>query len=264
MNKFLVKFLLIIFFIFQITIVRAHEMWLEPINFAPSINETLNAHIKVGQNFNGETYPYIKSETKSLKLFNQQKAIKLKHRDGDYPAIQSPIKQSGLYVLSYESIPEKVNYENFNKFKEFLEEQDIWNKWSKENPKYINTSINEIYTRFAKSLIYVENKSHQDFNTNLLFELIVLQNHNNYSDQKFIKVLLLYEGKPLQKSTITVFNKLNNNVNKFKVVTDKEGHVTIPINQKGIFLLSAVNYIKSKNKNADWHSLWASLTFEIK
>ena len=53
MNKFLVKLLLIIFFIFQTTLVRAHEMWLEPINFTPTINETLSAHIKVGQNFNG-------------------------------------------------------------------------------------------------------------------------------------------------------------------------------------------------------------------
>ena len=264
MNKFLVKLLLIIFFIFKITLVRAHEMWLEPINFVPTINETLSAHIKVGQNFNGESYPYIKSETKSLKLFNQQKIIKLKHRDGDYPAIQSPMKQNGLYVLSYESIPEKVNYENFNKFKEFLEEQDIWNKWSKENPSYIISTINVIFTRYAKSLIQTGKSIDQDFNTQLLFEIIALENPYSAKNKEGIKVLLLYKNKPFANSLITVFNKINNITSKQKIITDAKGEAYIPLKKQGTYLLSAVHFIKNNNKDADWHSLWASLTFEKK
>ncbi len=32
--------------------------------------------------------------------------------------------------------------------------------------------------------------------------------------------------------------------------------------KKGAFLISAVHFKKSEIKNADWHSLWASLTFK--
>ena len=264
MNKFLVKLLLIIFFIFQTTLVRAHEMWLEPINFTPTINETLSAHIKVGQNFNGESYPYIKSETKSLKLFNQQKLIKLKHRDGDYPAIQSLVKKKGLYVLSYESVPEKVNYSSFDQFKLFLEEQGIWESWSKENRSFINSVIKEIYTRYAKSLIQVGNTYEEDFNTGLPFELIALKNPYLPNNNQGIPVVLLYNNKPFPNSTLTIFKRKNNNISIDKITTDQNGKAFIKFGGGGIFLINAVHFIKNKKNNADWHSLWASLTFEKK
>ena len=166
--------------------------------------------------------------------------------------------------MSYESIPEKVNYENFNKFKEFLEEQDLWTKWSKENPSYINSTINEIYTRYAKSLIQTGKSNDQDFNTQLLFEIIALENPYSVKNKEGIKVLLLYKNKPFANSLITVFNKMNNNTSKQKIITDAKGVAYIPLKKQGTYLLSAVHFIKNNNKDADWHYLWASLTFEKK
>lgn len=264
MNKFLVKLILILVCSWQAAMVQAHEMWLEPLNFFPNINEQLKVHIKVGQNFNGESYPYIQSETKSLQLFNQNKTITLKHRDGDYPAIQSIVQKNGLHVLSYESIPEKVNYESFDKFKQFLQEQDLWDKWSKENPSYINSTIKEVYTRYAKSLIQIGQSNDEDFNTKLPFEIIALQNPYSAKNEKGIKVLLLYQNKPFKNYLINVFIKLNSDITKYKFKTNNYGEVFIPLNKKGIFLLSAVHFIKNKDYNSDWHSMWASLTFENK
>ena len=153
MNYFLAKLILIISFSFTTITSSAHELWLEPETFITQPYSKLNTHIKVGQKFNGDKFPYLSSETKSLRLFLDQRPIILKPRDGDYPAIQSILKKSGLYVLSYESFPEKVDYKNFETFKTFLKEEGIWDSWNKKNSKFINSDISEIYTRYAKDTI---------------------------------------------------------------------------------------------------------------
>ena len=116
MNSYLVKLVIIILLALSSLSGHTHELWLEPEKFTIQPNSKLNAHIKVGQEFNGDKFPYLFSETKSLKIFFDKKEIILRPRDGDYPAIQSKLKKADLYILSYESIPEKVNYKNFKIF----------------------------------------------------------------------------------------------------------------------------------------------------
>ena len=260
MNHFLAKLTVVLLFSSISLTSSAHELWLEPEAFITQPNSKLNAHIKVGQKFNGDKFPYLRSETKSLKLFLEQKSITLKPRDGDYPAIQSPLKESGLHILSYESVPEKVDYKNFEVFKSFLQDEGLWKRWSKENPDFINSDIKETYTRYAKSLIQVGAKSGEDFNTGLLFELIAL--NNPYKNTNEVEVLLLYDGKPNPNSQITTFHKNRNQTEITKTKTDSSGKATISIKNTGLFLLSSVYFKKSDIKNADWQSLWASLTFQ--
>ena len=119
-----------------------------------------------------------------------------------------------------------------------------------------------IYTRYAKSLIQVGNQTEDDFNTGLTFELIALDNPYKENNKKGINVLLLYKNKPFPNSQITIFNKINNSVSTTKVITNKEGEAFVPLENNGLFLISSVHFIKSQNKKADWHSLWASLTFK--
>ena len=260
MNHFLAKLTVVLLFSSISLTSSAHELWLEPEAFITQPNSKLNAHIKVGQKFNGDKFPYLRSETKSLKLFLEQKSITLQPRDGDYPAIQSLLEESGLHVLSYESTPEKVDYKNFEIFKTFLKDEGIWNEWSAKNPDFINSDINETYTRYAKSLIQVGTKSGEDFNTGLLFELIAL--NNPYGSENKIDVLLLYKNKPFPNSQITIFNKTGNETTISKIKTNNDGKAIISLEKKGAFLISAVHFKKSEIKNADWHSLWASLTFK--
>jgi len=264
MKNFLLKFLLIFVLSTNTSSLFAHEMWLEPLNFAPATNDTFQAHIKVGQKFNGEAFPYIYEETKSTTLFLQKKEIKLKHRDGDFPAIQSVIPKRGLYVLTYQSNPEQVKYSSFEQFKFFLKEENIWENWSKENPSFINTKIKEIYTRYAKSLVQVGDSYEKDFYTGMPMEWIALENPYLPSNNKGISVLLQYNNQPFANSPVTIFRKKNNNTYINKIITDQNGKAFIKFDEGGKFLINAVHLIKNNQADADWHSLWASLTFEKK
>ena len=260
MNHFLAKLTVVLLFSSISLTSSAHELWLEPEAFITQPNSKLNAHIKVGQKFNGDKFPYLRSETKSLKLFLEQKSITLQPRDGDYPAIQSLLEESGLHVLSYQSTPEKVDYKNFEVFKSFLQDEGLWKKWSKENPDFINSDINETYTRYAKSLIQVGSKPGEDFNTGLLFELIAL--NTPYTNTDKIEVLLLYDGKPHSNSQITVFHKNNNQTSISKTKTNIHGKATISSEKTGRYLISSVYLKKKKSNKTKWQSLWASLTFQ--
>jgi uncharacterized GH25 family protein len=111
-------------------------------------------------------------------------------------------------------------------------------------------------------LVQVGNKSEEDFNTGLPFELIAIDNPYKNKNAKGIYVLLLYQNKPFANSQIAVFNKLNNKVSIAKTTTDSDGKALISLENKGLYLVSTVHFIKAEKKNADWHSLWASLTFE--
>ena len=72
----------------------------------------------------------------------------------------------------------------------------------------------------------------------------------------FIKTNLF----PIHKLLFLI--KLENETTISKIRTNNDGKATIALEKKGAFLISAVHFKKSEIKNADWHSLWASLTFK--
>ena len=73
---------------------------------------------------------------------------------------------------------------------------------------------------------------------------------------------LIYEGKPLEGALVVAFNKTEP-LKKRKARTDKDGRVQFDFNRPGVWLVTAVHMLPAPPKtNADWESVWASLTFE--
>ncbi len=260
-NILKIIFAFIIIFFYQVKSF-GHELWLEPKKFHLQTNEKLEVHIKVGQNFNGDNFPYISKETAKLNLFFDKKKIILKHRDGDYPAIQANVAQKGAYILTYESAPEILEYNNFEKFKLFLQEQGLWNKHI-----FVQTdNIIESYTRFAKSIIRVGDSNGSDFKSDLIFELVLQDPIEKLKINSIIRVKLFYQDQPYKNSQITIFRTRQNKLDTYKVITNNNGEALVPTKDGGVFLLSAVKILKNNQKQnkAEWNSLWASVTFEVK
>ena len=140
------KLFLIIYFITYAIELKSHELWLEAKDFKLNKYSKLMVNIKVGENFNGESYPFLNKETEKLFIQNQNKIIKLKQIDGDYPAIQQNISSSGIQYLFYQSNKEFLEYDSFDMFLKFTQEYDLsYNNKKTKPPK-------EIYQRFAKMI----------------------------------------------------------------------------------------------------------------
>jgi uncharacterized GH25 family protein len=73
---------------------------------------------------------------------------------------------------------------------------------------------------------------------------------------------LLYENRPLAGALVVAFNKAAP-LDKLKARTDPEGRVIFDIKRRGTWLVTAVHMIPvPRGSEAQWESIWASLSFE--
>lgn len=246
----------------------AHEFWLEPINFKIKVNEELQAHEKVGQDFKGNTYAYLESSYKSLNLTIGDKKRAVKSRLGDLPAVNMLVEEEGLAILSAVTTPSDITYETWGKFSSFIKSKGLdWVFDAHKKRNLPTKNFVESYRRYAKSLIKVGNGEGNDKVLGLTFEW-VLETNPYTSTTGSIKAQLLWEGKPHANAHVSVFNRMGGKLIKSELMTDELGGVEIPRAGGGQFLINAVNMIEAPIKmatqrSAVWESRWASITYYL-
>jgi uncharacterized GH25 family protein len=108
-----------------------------------------------------------------------------------------------------------------------------------------------------------------DFEAGLLTEIVALENPYTGEMSDGIDVRVLYEGAPRRETQIEVFEKAaDESVTIFTLKTDAEGHATVPVKPGYRYMLDAVVLREpgpevAAEKNVQWESLWANLTFEV-
>ena len=102
------------------SVAKAHEMWIQPLNYSIKSGETIFANETVGQNFKGNKYAYLDSSFKNLNITVGGKTRAVKSRLGDLPAIQEETQEEGLYIITAETTPSDLVYETAEKFANFL------------------------------------------------------------------------------------------------------------------------------------------------
>ena len=248
----------ILYFLINSNSLNAHELWLEADQYKLKRGEKLTANIKVGQDLVGESYPYLSQETEKLFIVSKKGLRKLNQTDGDYPAIQQSINDSGTQYLYYQSNKELLKYQDYKTFIEFTNEYYL-------NYDLNNKNIpNEIYQRFAKIIFNSEPVSFFKIKQNLDFEII---NQNNPYKNNLSEIQILFKKKSFINKKFVVFFKNENEFERKIYQTDSKGFAMIDSSKKGLYLISAVdleklNFIDQIKYKADYFSRWASLTFK--
>ena len=249
-------FTLVIFFLISTKHLYSHELWIENINQTGQNISSYEAHMFIGENLIGESYPFINEETEQYFLITKNGKIELKQNDGDFPAFQQKFTDNNWRYIYYQSKPEIVEYENIDLFKTFIDEYDLpIDQLPKKAPK-------ETYIRLAKNIHAFKNHKYFKNKLNLEFEIM---NENNVLTEPSAKIRVFLDKKPFKNRTIKVFFKNNNSNIQTKYKTDRNGSIQLDIRKKGFYLISAVDLKKikpSKNNNhSDYYSRWASLSF---
>ncbi len=245
--------------------VSAHEFWLEPLNFKINKGENIQAHIKVGQKLDGDTYGYYPANFERFDLTVNDKTAPLKNRFAQKPAVDQQVVSDGLHVLTYQSRPSKLRYEKREVFDKFLSSEGIeWVLAEHEKRGLPKLDFTELYKRFGKSLVKVGSGKGQDRLMGLMFEWVVLTNPYTDANKNTLRAQLFFEGKPFPGSAVNVFVKRDDAVEQIKLKTDKQGKVELSLADGGLFLINAVHMIEPDlSSNAEWMSLWASTSFFI-
>lgn len=251
---------------------HAHEMWIEPQEFAIQSGEGILANEVVGQNFKGDKYAYVDDSFDSLNITVADKTKRINSRLGDLPAIQEKPSEEGLHIITAETSALTLSYENLEKFTDFLNAEGLqWVLAEHKKRDLPESGFKEVYRRNAKSLIKVGHGKGQDKALGMPFEWVL--ETNPYTDKGVIKAQLLWQGKPALDMHVNIFNKpkhdsLNSELIKTSLRTDVEGRIEIPRGKGGLFLISSVKMIESKEDVANktgavWESIWASLSYKI-
>ena len=265
--KILYIFLLLIAYSIR---ANAHEFWIEPTQYQLN-DDLINAHLRVGQEFQGMVLMYNPQDFKTFKILSgsKNKKEKIKGILGDVPAINITTNLDNLLIIYHETKDKYVDYKKFQKFEDFVNEKGYQQLINTHFEKgFPESNFIESYRRYAKSLITLNGSEGKDKKTGLLFEFVLDQNPYKALNLKQMSGTLYYKKKPLKKNLVTIFSKYKNtNLSIVNTITDDKGKFTFDIEQGREYLLDSVVIYPLKaepEKNEPiWHSAWASTTFLI-
>lgn len=244
--------------------VAAHEFWIAPSDYSPTLGERVSATLNVGQMMSGTDLPFLSDRFDSFTITTSEGIENAAGNEGDTPALTYTAEVPGLHIIAHQATPHKLTYDRWEEFVEYLEYEGLGAIADSHRSRGLPESgFIEAYTRYAKALVQVGpvRAQDQDQSLGLALELVALA--NPYAQGiNALPVKLTWRGAPLARSQISIFRR-GDEVIRTTVVTDAQGGAEIPIIEKGEYLLNAV-FMEPVTGGGDvaWQSHWASLTFE--
>ncbi len=250
--------------------VEAHEFWIEPSEYFLE-NGILEAHLKVGQEFQGMRLMYDPQRFKTFKILSgsKNKKIDVEGTIGDVPAMNFKPDLKGLLIIYHETVDKLVDYKKFSKFKSFVTEKGYEKLINVHKEKrYPLENFLESYRRYAKSLVAYNGIEGKDKKTGLLFEFVLSNNPYSQLKDNLIEATLYYKKRPRSENLVTIFIKdEKNEINIKQVLTDDKGRFSFSVKPGQTYLLDSVIILPKKGnpskKEPIWHSIWASITFAV-
>jgi uncharacterized GH25 family protein len=241
----------------------AHDFWIEPTTFSATEGKVVGVKLRVGQDLAGDPVPRDPAAIDQFVVVNGDKVTPVFGRDGDDPAGLIRAAGEGLLVIGYRSKPSPVTL-TAEKFNQYLTEEGL-DAIAAERARRGQSSAGarEVFSRAAKSLVRSGAASTGgDRALGFRLELVAEKNPYALRTGDELPVRLLYEGRPLSGVLVTAFNKYKP-LKKLSARTDGQGRVRFPVDAPGPWLIKAVHMMPAAaGADAEWESIWASLTFE--
>jgi len=242
----------------------AHDMWIEPFTFSPTIGQIVGVRLRVGQNLLGDPLP---RDPALIKEFVMQDSLGRKPvigHDGADPAGLFRVTSSDLLIVGYNSNASAVEL-TADKFNKYLDDEGLDAVASlRASRKETGATARELFSRCAKSLLLsgVPNAAQHDRALGFPLELVAERNPYLLSAGEELPFRLTYENRPLSGALVVAISRLAP-MERVAVRTDKDGRARFRLHSGGMWLIKAVHMIPAPSgSSAQWQSFWASVTFE--
>lgn len=263
MNRYL-KSLLLAGLLGSPALVGAHEFWIEPKTFHVPPGSPLPIALRVGDGLPGDPY------TRNPKHIRQFVAVGPSSLDvdgtpGSDPAGVVTLTLPGCYVIGYRSTPSKLELEAA-KFESYLKQEGLGHVVELRKARGESGKPGrETYSRCAKSIVYAGSNAASGHDRALGFdlELICESAPAVLHAGESLSLRLLFKGKPLADARVSAWCK-NASKPAQTARTDADGRVKLTVETGGMWLFAATHMFEAPaGGEADWESLWASLTLEV-
>jgi uncharacterized GH25 family protein len=248
------------------TELSAHDFWIQPSSFHPAVGSVVQLRLYVGPQFEGEPLPRVPQLLSRFVLVSEAGERDVPGRAGMDPAGAVRIEAPGMQIAGYRSFDSPITIEP-SKFEEYLKEEGL-EKVAETRVRRGETQkpARELFSRCAKSLLEAGDAASpgagKDRAIGLTLELVAEKNPYALAAGDELPVVLLLEGKPL--TGVLVQGLLHKDpAARVAARTDKSGRARLRLAKTGFWLVKAVEMqAVPAGGEADWKSLWASLTFE--
>lgn len=250
-----------------------HDFWIRPSTMRPARDTVIGATLLVGDHFPGDPYPRKESGIESFTVTGPDgQSAPVVGREAKSPAGLMRFGSDGLWVVAYRGKRNHVELESA-KFEGYLKDKGL-EKVSESRAKAGESEKpgREVFSRCAKSLVIVgepdQASSRGGFDRVIgqRLELVPRTDPTLVSAGGSVSVKLLFEGKPLSGALVIARCEQDDTVHA-SGRTDADGAVTLEVARGGVWMVTAVEMVRltsplpAPEAEADWESLWASLTF---
>ena len=177
--------------------------------------------------------------------------------------------QGGTYVAGVSTLPSIIELTGVE-FNEYLDHEGLFDVMAeREKSGLTNSPARERYSKHVKAIFQVDKNRSAHFNTNLGYPIEFIPQNNPYdlSVGDHFSLTLFRDGKPLTDQTVHYSSRSlsgNNSIEEESTRTDSNGSFTIKLNKPGLWYVASIHMTESDEKDIDYISNWATLTFEVK
>lgn len=244
---------------------HAHEFWIEPESHRPAKGAVVRFTLRVGDGFPGEAYPRTASHIERFERFAPSKVHPVIGREGTSPAGVARLREPGVHVVAYRSTRSAIVLRPM-KFEAYLAEEGLEHVIAARAKA--GTSLHpgrEVFSRCAKTLVKVGDAASTGFDrtVDLPLELVPVDDPFRAKPGDTLAFTLYLRGKPLEGCRVKAFRAGDGEAVTHSK-TGEDGRVRLRLGKPGRWMIAAVHMEPApEGLNADWQSLWSSLTFDV-
>ena len=245
----------------------AHDFWIEPSSFRPAVGSQLHVSLRVGQDFAGDPVPRNPALVQRFALVSGGGEIPIEGLPGADPAGSIRIPGAGILWIAYRSGRSPVTLEA-DKFEKYLAEEGLEQVSRARSARGENGKPGrEVFSRAVKSMLVAGDgrEAGRDFDRvlGLTLEIVPRKDPRRIFPEGRLPIRLLYEGRPLSGALVVAINQAASG-ERIRARTDARGEATLDLSRQGAWLLKAVHMTPAPpGLDADWESVWTSLTLQI-
>ncbi len=253
-------------FIFAAAPAMAHDFWIEPSAYSSMPGGAIAVHLRVGEGFKGDPVPRKSERIERFILVGPEGEVPIEGAEGADPAGYVRPGEPGLHVAAYRGRRSSIELEA-GKFEAYLKEEGLDRIIALRAERGESGKPGrEVYSRCAKSLIGVGDRPEGGFDrvVGLPLELVPEKDPFLLELGSNLPVRLFLDGKPLAGALIVAMDR-GDPQRRIQARSDAEGRVRLRLDRDGVWLVKTVHmHPAPPDTGADWESLWASLTFEVR
>ncbi|HTO75448.1 MAG TPA: DUF4198 domain-containing protein [Thermoanaerobaculia bacterium] len=251
-----------------------HDFWIEPSTFRPVPGAEVFVSLRVGQDFRGDPVPRKPALIERFALAAENGDAEIDGLPGADPAGSFVAPAPGLVWIAYRSRRTPITLEP-DRFEKYLAEEGLEHV-SKERARRGESGKpgREVYSRSVKSLLVsgaagaasaagtvAPAAKAFDRPLGLALEILLGADPRRAVPGK-LPVRILWEGGPAEGLLVVAMNQASPD-RKIRARTDARGAATLDLPEAGVWLVKAVRMGPAPaGVDADWESVWTSLTFE--